>query len=577
MKKRQVKAQNITQLVLLLAVVILINLISYFVFHRFDLTEEKRFTLAPTTKSFLKNLDDVIFVKVYLEGDNLPAGFRRLQKATEELMDEFRVYAGTNLEFEFVNPSESSDPQTRREVYDQLAKDGHMYFNVKVEDKDGGTSTIPIFASAMISYRTHGQQLDRPINFFQGSSTNQINDGTINRAVENLEYEFISAMRVVTRERVPRIAMIKGHGELTDIQSLGLFNALSIFYRVDRVKIDMQLDALKDYDAIIIADPDSAFRERDKFIIDQFIMNGGKVLWCVDAIKVDMNLLADTNEIISRGNPVKIGDMLFDYGVKINSSLIQDLQCAFIPIFPDNGAGEQMQEQMVPFFYFPLITPRQDNPITRNLNMIKMDFVSPIDTVGENPDIKKTVLLNSSNRSRILRHPVRVALDVFAERPDVSRFPMKNLPVAVLLEGKFTSFYQNRLSEQWVNNNVYKVLDESRVPTKMIVISDGDVARNFVSYRNGQPQANRLGWDRYMKQMFANQDFLLNCMNYLLDDEGVMGVRSREVQLRLMQYEQITTHKLKWQLINMIFPVALAIIFGIFYALIRRNKYTKKI
>ncbi|MBT3243443.1 MAG: gliding motility-associated ABC transporter substrate-binding protein GldG [Bacteroidetes bacterium] len=577
MKKKQVKTQNIIQLVLLLAVVILINLISHFVYHRFDLTEEKRYTLTPSTKNFLTEMTDVIYIKVYLEGKNLPGGFRRLQKATKELMDEFKVNAGANLEFEFINPSESPDGITRNEVYQQLAMDGHIYFNVQVEDRDGGTSTIPVFPSAMVSFRAHGQQLDRPVNLFQGSSTGQVNDAIINRAVENLEYEFVSAMRVVTREMVPSVAMLQGHGELDELESLSLFNALSMFYRVERVNMNMQLNSLADFDAILVADPDSSFPERDKFIIDQFIMHGGKALWCVDAVKVQMNELADSNEIMSRSNAINIGDMLFDYGVKINSSLIQDLQCAFIPVYPDDGAGVTLEQQMVPFFYLPLITPRQDNPITRNLNMLKMDFVSPIDTIGDNPNIRKTVLLNSSNRSRILRQPVRVALDVFSEKPDVSRFPMENLPVAVLLEGKFPSFYQNRLPEQWVNNELYEVLDESKVATKMIVISDGDIARNFVSYQNGQAQANRLGWDRYMGQMFGNKDFLLNCMNYLLDDEGVMGVRSREVQLRLMQYEEITDHRLKWQLINVIIPVALAMFFGILYTWRRRKKYGRKI
>lgn len=575
MKKKQIRIQNIVQLLLLLAIIVLVNLISRYANHRFDLTQEKRYTLAPTTKNFLKDLDDVLFVKVYLEGDQLPAGFQRLQKATLELMEEFRVFAGKNLEFEFINPSESPDLQTRREVYDQLAADGLMYFNVTTEEEGGATATIPVFASAMVSYRTHGQQFDRPVNFFQGSSSNQINDETINRAIENLEYEFISAMRVITREMVPRVAFITGHGELNELESFSLFTSLSTFYRVEYVEIKQKLNALDDFDAIIVADPKSAYPEKDKFIIDQFIMRGGKVLWMVDAVKVDMNVLADTNEVLSEANAISLGDILFDYGVKVNSTLIQDIQCAAIPV---NAAGPDQapQWQPVPFFYFPLISPNQDNPITRNLNMIRMEFVSPLDTVGEDPEIKKTILLTSSNRSRIRRQPVRVSFDDVAAKPDLSRFPMRDLPVAVLLEGKFPSFYQNRLSEQWTNNEVYKILDESQVPTKMIVIGDGDVGRNFVSTTTGQPKPLVLGWDRYYQVLYANKDFLLNCMNYLLDDQGVMGVRSREVQLRLLQYEEITENKAKWKLINLILPVVLVLLFGISYSIIRKRKYNKK-
>jgi len=576
MKKRQIKTQNIIQLLLLLVVVVLINLISHFVNHRFDLTQEKRYTLAPTTKTFLNDLNDIIYVKIYLEGDNLPSGFRRLQKATAELMDEFRVHSGTNLEFEFINPSESTDPITRREIYDQLAGDGMMYFNVTEDQEDGSTATIPVFPSAMLSYRTHGQQFDRPVNFFQGSSSNQINDETINRAIESLEYEFISSMRVITREMVPRVAMITGHDELTELESFSLFNALSSFYRVEYVNIDNQLNALDDFDAIIVADPKSAYPEQDKFIIDQFIMRGGKVLWMIDAVKVDMNVLADTNEVMSISNGISLGDMLFDYGIKVNSTLIQDIQCAALPVNTADE-GQAPQWQPVPFFYFPLISPNQENPITRNLNMVKMEFVSPLDTIGEDPEIKKTVLLTSSDRTRIRRQPVRVSFDDIAQRPDLSRFPMRHLPVAVLMEGKFKSFYQNRLAEQWTENEYYKVLDGSEVPTKMIIIGDGDVGRNFVSTQTGQPRPHMLGYDRFYNYLYANKDFLLNCMNYLLDDVGVMGVRSREVQLRLMQYEEITENKLKWRLINLIVPVALVLVFGVLYSIIRKKKYAKKI
>jgi len=276
MKKKQVKRQNILQLILLLAIVGLLNLISQYVFHRFDLTQEKRYTLSPATKNFLKELDDVIFLKIYLEGNNMPAGFLRLQKATKELMDEFRIYAGTNLQYEFINPSESPDRQTRQEVYEQLANDGLMYFNVQDQTADGTTTTIPVFPAAMVSYMAHGQQLERPVNFFSNATSNDINDGTINRIIENLEYEFIASMRVVTRERVPKIAMLQGHGELDEYESAGLFNAVSMFYLVERVTIDKKLNALDEYDALIIADPVERFPDEEKFIVDQFIMRGGR-------------------------------------------------------------------------------------------------------------------------------------------------------------------------------------------------------------------------------------------------------------------------------------------------------------
>jgi len=576
MEKKQVKRQNIIQLVLLLVLVGLLNLVSHYVFHRFDLTQEKRFTLAPGTKHFLREMEDMVFLKVYLEGENMPAGFQRLQKSTKELLDEFRRYAGNNIQYEFINPSASPDQKTRREVYDQLAGDGLMYFNVQSIAKDGSEVRIPVFPAAMASYSAHGQNLERPVNFFKGSSTGNINDGTINRAVENLEYEFISAMRVITREMVPRVAIIDGHGELDQYEIGSLTSALEGFYRVERVTINQKLDALNKYEAIIIADPKERFSEQDMYIIDQFIMRGGKSLWLVDSGKVDLNDIAFENETLSVGNPVYIGPMLFSYGARINSIFVQDLQCAVIPLNAQVNEGEQPEWNLVPYVFFPLVTPSQDNPITRNLNLIRFEFAATVDTVGDSPDIKKSVLLTSSKNARYVRQPARISTDIFLEKLDADKFPHKDLPLAVLLEGRFKSFYKNRLHDDFTGSDLVKVLEESAEPTKIIVVSDGDIARNFVQMEGGQPRISPLGYDRYSGRTFGNRDFLLNCMNYLMDDEGVMGVRSREVRLRLMDFEKLIDQRLKWQLINLIAPVLLVLIAGAVYMMIRKRKYTAK-
>ncbi len=575
MEKKQIKRQNIIQLVLLLVLVGLLNFVSHYIFHRFDLTQEKRFTLTESTKDFLQSMEDVVFMRVYLEGDNMPAGFQRLQKSTKELLDEFRRYAGNNLQYEFINPSGSSDLKTNREVYDQLAGDGLMYFNVTSQE-GGGAVSIPVFPAAMVSYSAHGQQLDRAVNFFKGSSSNRINDETINRAVENLEYEFISVMRVITRDHLPSIAIIEGHGELEEAEIASLTTALQGYYKVDRVAIEAKLSALDEYDAIIVADPKERFSEKDKFIIDQFILKGGKSLWLVDASKVDLNEIAFESETMSVGNPVLIGRMLFSYGARINSLFIQDIQCGVIPVDVSAVESEEPEWNLLPYVYFPIVSPRQDNPITRNLNLIRFEFASSVDTAGDDPNIKKTVLLSSSKNSRYVRQPVRISTDIFSEKLETTRFAYEDIPMAVLLEGKFQSFYKSRLHEDFSDSELVNVLDESITPTKMIVIGDGEVAKNNVLREGGQQRIQDVGFDRFSGRTFGNKDFLLNCMNYLLDDEGVMGVRSREVRLRLMDYDQLTEKKTKWQLINLIVPVALVLIFGIFYVGIRKRKYAKK-
>jgi ABC-2 type transport system permease protein len=269
--------------------------------------------------------------------------------------------------------------------------------------------------------------------------------------------------------------------------------------------------------------------------------------------------------------------MLFHYGARINSIFVQDVQCAVIPVDISTAESEEPEWNLVPYIYFPLVAPRQDNPITRNLNLIRFEFASTVDTVGTDPNIRKTVLLNSSNNSRYVRQPVRISTDIFAERIVAEDFPYEHLPMAVLLEGKFKSFFRNRLAEEFTQSDLVEVLDESVKPSKMIVIGDGEVAKNFVLREGDQSRIQPLGFDRFSGRTFGNRDFLLNCMNYLLDDAGVMGVRSREVRLRLMDYDQITTGKLKWQLINLGVPVVLVILFGIVYFVLRKRKYAKKV
>jgi ABC-2 type transport system permease protein len=576
MDKKKVKRQNILELALLLILVVLINLAGSFIFHRFDLTQEKRYSVSEGTRKYLSDLEDIVYIKVYLEGKNLPSGFLRLSKATKELLSEFKVYGKENIEFEFIDPSESPDEKTRREVYNQLAKDGLRYFNIQSQTSGGAAIQQVVFPSALLSYRQHGQEYERVVNFFSGTLSDNFNEATINRAIETLEYEFISGIRTVSRENTPKIGFLEGHDELNQYESAGLARALSDFYLCERVEIAGQLSALDKYSALVIADPKDRFPEQEKFIIDQYILRGGKVLWMVDAIKIDMNNIAHERETMGEVNSiVNIGDMLYTYGARINSSLIQDVQCAVVPVDTREEGADQPKWQLAPFVFFPLLTGIPDNTISRNINPVKFEFVSPIDTVGEDPGLKKSIIMTSSGNSRIVRTPVRVSTTIFEERPDPSRFPMKNLPVAVLLEGNFNSHFRNRLMPELIENEVFKVFEKSEKPSKMIVIADGEVGRNVVQVRDSQYFPMPLGYDQYTKTTFGNRDFLLNCVNYLLDDEGVMGLRSREVKVRLLDYDRITGNTLFWKLFNLILPVTLVILAGLVYLFIRKRKYSR--
>jgi ABC-2 type transport system permease protein len=576
MDKKKVKRQNILELILLLIVVILVNMVGHYLYHRFDLTQERRYTVSKGTKTYLEELKDVVYIKVYLGDKNLPAGFKRLQKATLELLDEFKVYGKNNIEFEFISPSESSDQKTRKEVYDALAKDGLQYYNVQSQKSDGSSSQQVVFPAAILTYRQHGQEYERVVNFFQGSISGSFNDASINKSIETLEYEFISGVRTVSRENTPTVGFIEGHGELDQYQIARFARAVGDFYQVKRITIDEKIGALDDCQAIVIADPKTRYSEKDKFIIDQYIMRGGKVLWLVDAVKVDMEPLATQNETMGEINSiVNLGDIIYSYGARINSSLVQDFQSALIPVNVAPEGSEQPKWQLAYFPFFPLIGGNDENAISRNINPVKFDFVSSIDTVGEDPKITKMVLLSSSNQSRIVRSPIRVSTDIFSEKLDPSKFSLKNLPVAVMMEGEFTSHYKNRLMGDFINNNVFKVYDKSAVPTKMIVVADGDCARNVVKLQDGKYMTQPLGWDQATQTTFGNREFLLNCVNYLLDDSGVMALRNREVKVRLLDSIKITKDGPFWRTLNVGLPVLMVLLLGIVYLIVRKRKYSK--
>ena len=576
MNKKKVKKQNIIELALLLIVIILVNLVGKYAYHRFDLTQEKRYTVSKGTKKYLGELKDVVYLKVYLGDNNLPAGFNRLQKATRELLDEYKIYGKKNIEFEFVNPSESPDQKTRREVYDALAKDGVQYFNVQSQKSDGSNTQQVVFPGALLTYRQHGQEYSRVVNFFQGNLTGNFNDASINKSIETLEYEFITGIRTVSRENTPTVGLIEGHGELDQYQIARFARAIGDFYIVKRIEIGEKINALDGCQAIVIADPKTKYSEKDKFIIDQFIMRGGKVLWLVDAVKVDLAPLASQNETMGEINSVvNLGDIIYSYGARINSSLVQDIQCALMPVNVAAEGADQPKWQLAYFPFFPLIMGRDDNAISRNINPVKFDFVSPIDTVGEDPKVHKSVILTSSSQSRIIRSPIRVSTDIFSEKPDPSKFSLQYLPVAVMMEGEFTSHYKNRLMQDFINNSAFKVFDKSAVPTKMIVVADGDCARNVVTLKEGKYMTQPLGWDQATKTTFGNREFLLNCVNYLLDDSGVMSLRNREVKVRLLDRIKITKERGFWRAVNVGLPVLLVVALGLAYLFVRKRKYSK--
>lgn len=581
-KRRNIKRNNIIQLVLGIVIIILLNIISNFVFTRFDLTSEKRYSLSPATKKLIKNLDDIVYFKVYLKG-NFPAGFKRLSKETQEMLDEFRAYSD-NIQYEFINPSESSNEKERNNIYQQLIRKGLNPTELQVSKKEGASQQI-IFPGALVTYKSRELPLQLLIN--------QIGvppETVLNNSIQALEYNISNIIRKLSIESKPGIAFIEGHGELSKIETADISRALSEYYKVKRVKINGKLNSLtkrerdsfdttktivtNKYEAIIIAKPDSAFTEKDKFIIDQFIMRGGKVLWLIDPVLASMDSLQKNKVTFGIINNLNLDDQLFKYGIRLNTNLIMDLNALSIPLVTGK-IGNQPQFSFLPWYFFPIIIPTSKNPIVNNLNLIKTEFVSSIDTI-KIKGIKKTILLKTSSMSRTVNTPAMISLDILQKKPDEKLFNKPPQTIAVLLEGKFTSLFKNRIPPIIAKNKDIAFKDKS-VPNKMIVVSDGDIIKNQVQFSNGKYIPLPLGYDKYTRQTFGNKNFILNAMNYLCDNSGLISVRSKKLRLRLLNKTKINENKIFWQLLNVFLPVLLIVAFGIIQSYIRKKKYTKTI
>tara|TARA_B100000809_G_scaffold47690_1_gene42355 strand:- start:14193 stop:15935 length:1743 start_codon:yes stop_codon:yes gene_type:complete len=572
------RKKDLTFLIVGLIIILLVNYVGSFAFERFDLTSEKRFTLSKTSQELAENIDDIIYVKVYLEGE-FPAGYKRLRDETKEMLDEFRAYSNGNLEYEFINPAESEDDKITEEIYKQLYKQGLRPTDLSERSNDGFSNKI-IWPGAVFLYR--GKEL--PIQLLKSQIGAQ-QEGMLNSSIESLEYEIANAINSLTRTDVPKIAFIEGHGELDKLETASLAESLAEFYAVDRIELNGQLNSLTErviidsnkafrvkvkYQSIIIAQPVDKFSEKDKFIIDQYVMYGGRVVWLIDPVLASMDSLLRDNVTMAIPLDLNLDDQLFTYGVRVNTNIVQDVQCAPIPMVTGMVGGKPKQE-ILPWFFFPLLTPANNHPIVNNLNALKGEFVSTIDTIAKK-GIRKTGLLKTSQYSKVSSAPTRIGLEMLRFEPDPSKFNAGHQVVAILLEGKFESVFKNRITPQLKGANEISFKEES-VENKMIVIADGDIAKNHVNRRTGE--FFELGVDRYTRQEFGNKDFMLNVMGYLCDDSGLMTVRSKKLKIRLLDKTLLKNDKFEWQLINTILPIGLILLFGLAHYFDRKKKFTK--
>jgi ABC-2 type transport system permease protein len=559
-----IRVRSWLQFLSVAAGVILISLLATLIHLRIDLTEDSRYTLSAPTRKILSELKNDLYIQVWLDGD-MPIQFKKLKRSVKEMLDEFRLASERRLDYEFINPSGSKDAKERNKQYESLVAAGLFPVNIQAKDEEGGASQKIIFPGMTVNYNGAGI----PVNFLKNNPSLQPEQNLLH-SMEGFEYEIIQTISTITADTIYKIAFIEGHGEIGETGVADLTLSLARFFTIDRGSINGKAGILDKYSAIVIAGPETAFDEPDKLVIDQYVMRGGKVLWLYEEVKADADSLVN-GETVALYRPLGIEDQLFVYGARVNPSLVQDLECMVLPMKVVT-AGTQQQMVPVPWLYYPLLYPSQTHPVTRNLNRVAGKFVNYIDTVGRDPKIKKSVLLSTSQFTKLLNPPVLISLKEAQRTPNDREFTRSSLPVAVLLDGRFRSAFKNRPVPALTGESDYKILEESP-ETKMIVIADGDIIRNEVrrSGKNVIPVA--LGLDRYTMQTFGNKDFLVNCLNYLVDDNGIMQLRSRELKLRLLDKAAVRNNLLVIRIVNVILPVILVIIAGIVYSILRKRMY----
>jgi len=579
----KIKYKSFVKLTLILSIIIILNIFSSFVFKRIDLTAEKRYTLTDYSKKTLKELDGQIFVKIYLDGDYLPLHFKKFRNSIKEILDIFGVYSKQNLNYEFINPV---NPDYTQEQQDNLMKELYYLGITPVQDlqlETGQATNSQIFPAVVISYTFYDNETDslftRSVgvnllnndpNFEQSSPEN------INNSIQTLEYKLINEIKKITQRIYPKVVFLEGHGELPEPFVVQMERILSEYYDVMRGQIGGIYGALDKFDLVIIAKPTKPFSEEDKFVLDQYIMKGGKVLWLLDGVDVSMDSIFNFERAFAMPalpQVIKIDDQLFTYGVRINTDILQDLFCSSIMLKGVSVTGEE-RNHWYNWLYFPLIATKNNHVINKYVDLLKTEFVSSIDTVGKNPKIKKTILLSTSNQTFKIgvNMPLQIDFNEINNQPQQNLFKQKDIPIAMLLEGEFPSLFKGRIVGKYMPNaNLFLEKSES---TKMIVISDGDLIKNVVK-SNGEVMP--MEFDKYSLYNFeGSKQFLLNCVNYLCDDEGLMSIRAREFKLRLLDKKVTENQKLLWQTINVLLPILVIILIGLTIHFIRIKKYSKK-
>ncbi len=558
--------KNIVSLLILIGGLVLFNILGSYFYQRFDLTQDKRFTLSEEAKQIVDNVNSPMIVDVFLKG-NFPPEFSRLQSETEQLLDEFSSY-NENIKFEFINPTEKGNEAFQS----QFEKFGLTPAQVSVTE-NGKQSTELVYPWALAHYDGKSVKILLLKNQLGATSEERVNS-----SLQNLQYAFADGIKKLVSQKSKKVAVLKGNGEYDDRYIADFFSNLRDYYFIAPFTLDSvasnpetTLKALNSFDLIVAAQPTEAFSDTEKYLLDQYTMNGGKSLWLLDATQMQVDTVSGNT--FAFGRDLNLNDFFFKYGIRINPDLVKDVYSA--PIVLANGDEREAQYNRYPWFFSPLSSSANNHPIVSNIEAVKFDYASAIDTLPNN--IKKTILLSTSPISKIVGLPFPIDFDVeipknlqvVNEGPDPNEYNAGEIPLAVLLEGNFTSAFKNRVKPIKLTGDL-KNIDDGK-PSKMVVISDGNVIKN-------QMQGNRpleLGFDKMTNSFYGNKEFLLNTVNYLLDDGGLINIRTRQIAVPFLDLQNTVEQRSKWQMLNILLPLGLLALFGIAFTYYRKRKYTR--
>ena len=545
------KSVSKSSVILFISIILLIGLSGIFLF-RIDLTSDKRFTVSRQTRELMKSVSQPVKVTVYLTGDLNP-GFMRLKKSTTDMLTELNIYSKGKITIELKTPVESSTDIKKEIEYSELEKRGMTATSVHDKDKEGKFI----------------QKIIIPVNLLK-NNPGLSGDENLNISLENLEFELTDAFYRLTKTKIEKIAFLEGHGELNETETYEASKSLSRYFQIDRGVIGTDAGVLNDYKVVIIAKPTNPFSEKDKYVLDQYLMNGGSLLWLIDGVRIAEKSLTEIGETPAIPYDLNLEDMLFRYGVRINPSLVQDVQCALMPV---NVAptGQKPQFEPIPWVFSPLLLTSGSHPVSRNISPVQARFASSLDLVGNDKNTVKKLLLASSGQSHLLPAPGKISMTDLPDVKDRNYFSVSHIPVGVSIEGVFESVFANRIPPVEIVNPA--PVKKTSFVTRQIVIADGDIIRNDIQLSGDSIRTLPPGFDRYTSQQFGNNDLIVNSILFLTDNNNRIALRSRTLPLRLLKKNTSTSELTRLQLINVVLPLLLLLLGGVVYHWIRKRRY----